>query len=149
MPNQIMSQVYTKLLNEGPQPGNEVGSLNPSLRRDGVTKFNPRSRAAGRTAACGRTKAVYYIDGKHNPETVIRTWLEVNEDLIRGTDMQIHHRICAYGEEFKRASREVLDGPLIHENAGGAPDMGGECPFCGEEYTHSLPRHLPCEGVES
>lgn len=28
-------------------------------------------------------------------------------------------------------------------------DTGGECPLCGQVYTHSLAYHLPCEGEEA
>ena len=84
---------------------------------------------------------VYYRP-EAEPEDVIRTWLSANENVVDKLDeWRIHMRIARqYSKEWKEASHEIL-GPFDVEQT----SMGGVCEFCGEEYNHSLARHLPCD----
>ena len=136
------SKVWRKLSNEGPQPIS--GKIQYQLKQDGVRKFNPRSNYHGNAIQGGGQKeSIWYIDGKHDPETVIQKWLDVNESRVAELpNKALHWRIKEYGEEFKKASREIL-GPFGEDHNGqygGASP--GECPICGEDYEFNLPTHL-------
>lgn len=144
--------VYTQLANNGPQTAEQldiVSSVPYTARQNGVSKFNPSSRSAGKTLKSGMNKhTVYYIDGKHKPRTVVQKWLAVNQNVLSDIpNKALHHRIAAYGQEWKEASRDLLDnlGP-DHDNRPGT--TGGTCPLCQSEYDTHLPDHLPCDGVE-
>jgi len=136
------SKVWRRLSNEGPQPIS--GKISYELKQDGVRKFNLRSSYRGNSIQGGGQKTpVRYIEGKHDPATVIQKWLDVNESSVAELpNKALHWRIKEYGEEFKKASREIL-GPFEEshygEHGGTSP---GECPICGEPYDLSLAKHL-------
>ena len=139
---------YRSLLNEGPQTMPELGdSPSVNMRRDGVQKFNPSSNFVGSVMQGGGQKtAVYYINGKHDPKTVLKKWLQVNQKTVEViSEWALHQRISSYGQEWKDASRELL-GPFKHM----ANDSGGntnieKCPLCGATDFDQLPDHLPCD----
>lgn len=126
------SDTFTKLLNEGPQP---LEKVRYRVRQDGARKFD-----LGRTGTV-KTYSVWFIEGKHDPETVITNWLEIN-NTSNLTDFELHQKISRYGDEFRKASSRIL-GPF-NTNAGG--DMGKSdektCPLCGDDYTGELPAHI-------
>lgn len=139
---------YQELLNDGPKrnPSNEKRNISQEQRQDGIRKFNANGTRGSRTVS------IYYIQGKHSPETVVRTWLEENEHALEEYDTRsIHQRIARYGQDFKDASRNVFKERNEWEwNTGG--ESGGVdtkqvviCPFCEQEQ-RELPAHLPkCE----
>jgi hypothetical protein len=140
----MASEVYTRLLNEGPLPASIVRKPNPSEREDGIQKFNPFARS-GHGSAVMHTERVLYIDGKHTAESVLVAYMDCNKPLVNGTsDWQLHHRFSEYGDEFKKASRALLEP----ERPGGQNQPTGEmeespCPLCGEPVK-VLAKHLPC-----
>jgi len=141
------AQVYTILLNEGPQARKKLPH-SPTIeqRADGVQKFKPSGAYVGGTQQGGGFRyPVYYIEGKHNPESVIREFIDTNQKVMEeASKWSLHHLIAKYGEEFKKASREIL-GPFdVHrENPSGG--KGGTCPLCGATFDGNLPDHLPCD----
>jgi hypothetical protein len=141
------------LLNGGPQTVAELpgtGAVSREMRADGVRKFNPRARSEGSVAhGGGQKRHVYYVDGKHDPETVIRAWMDANPKTVASiSDWALHQRIAAYGDEWRAASRSVL-APFDREFHGGGHETGGSCPLCGEEHARSLAHHLPCDSGDA
>lgn len=125
---------YTTLREEGPRPLTER-SVSTASRDRGVRKFTPGSGGIN-------DSAVYFIDGVHSPESVIRSWLDIN-----GThglsDWGLHQKISGYGEKFKEASYEIL-GPFedtAPDHDGGTTTMT-ECPLCGGDIEGELPAHI-------
>lgn len=147
------NQKINSLLNDGPQTPQELpgsNSINVEARRDGVLKFNPRASGqhGSKETGGGRKTPVYFVKGKHEPEVVVRKWLEVNRSASREVShLSLHHRIASYGEDWRKASYELLDFDPPNPD-GGDHDMGGTCPLCGVEYEYNLPEHLPCESDE-
>lgn len=138
---------YNALMNEGPQTAVELDDshgFNSEARRDGVRKFHPISAYYGDSqTGSGKTRAVFYIDGKHNPETVIQKWLDANPKMTENiSNWALHQRVSRYGDEWTDASYELL-GPFDIGGNGGEREMGGNCPLCDAEYDRQLPDHLP------
>jgi hypothetical protein len=142
-----MSDAYSKLLNEGPQPIN-LRNFTYEMRRDGVTHFRPNSSVNGSSVSGGKSKVVCYIIDEHTPEEVIRCWLNENQDVVENvSNWALHARISDYGDEWREASKKLLN-PTPHnntENHGGKTKVS-DCPFCGMEIQNDLPNHLTeCE----
>jgi hypothetical protein len=145
------NKVWNEISNNGPCTQDEL-SRQPTqeIRRDGVRRFYPRSSHNGSTDATGmKTFAVYYIEGKHKPKSIIRKWLQKNNKMTEKlSNWALHQRISSCGEKWKEASRELL-GPFEtgrkHGEKGGSYEPGGTCALCGEEYTRSYRDHLPCD----
>ncbi len=137
-----MSDLYEQLLNEGPQQIN-LRNFTMEMRRDGVARFRPSSSVNGSSMSGGKSIAVCYIIGKHSPEQVIRCWLDENEQLVKNlSDWALHARISDYGEEWRKASKKILN-PSPHDNKRyGGKTTTSECPLCGTEITNDLPNHL-------
>lgn len=145
----IENKVWTYLSNNGPATFGELPSdkITNAVKDDGIRKFSPRNRASGGAINAGGQKtSVYYIEGKHNPATVVRKWLSENKRVVEdGSTWATHHMISVYGDSFKNASREIL-GPFDVGQIAQDGGAGGTCPFCGEEYPLHLPGHLEnCE----
>lgn len=144
---------FSLLVNKGPQPAGELpySYVSPEQRRDGVTKFDPKSgNHHNPSESGGKPVPVYYIEGKHSPEIIVQKWLESNEEVVekRG-EKSIHHLISSSGDGFREASRDAL-GPFEqpHMDGNDHARQGGECPVCGKEYDGLLPDHLPeCDGA--
>lgn len=146
-----MTAPYIQLANRGPLTMAELeqSDLNPTQRQTGIRKFRPKSQSqGGNNSRSGRTVPVYYLHKKHQPKTVIKKWLDVNEEALEGiSNRQLHYRICEFGQDWKEASRDVLDNLAPHDGSVDVnPDPGGTCPMCNAEYDGYLPNHLPCDG---
>jgi hypothetical protein len=140
-----VTDLYTDLLNSGPQPLEDPNRLTIPMRQDGVAKFNPRSGYRGSVKqGGGQTTPVVYIEGKHPPESVIPVWLEANQKTVNAVgEWAIHQRISSYGERWKDASREVLEAsPHDGEYHGDGHTNMDACPMCGDKVSRSLSRHL-------
>lgn len=142
-----MTDAYTTLLNNGPTPGPELEpAITSEQRQDGIQNFNPDSpRNGGSTPGSGTTAGVYYIRGKHDPETVVELWLEINSNKVsRMSNWALHKRIASAGDEFKAASRELIEFDREFNPGNGTTKR--PCPFCGADDIKSIPIHLPkCE----
>lgn len=146
-----MTDTYTELMNDGPKPATDINKPTPQMRRDGLQKFNPRVNHVGSPTHGGGMKTpVYYIAEKHNPETVIRVWLNANEKTVEEvSEWALHQRISSYGEEWKDASYDILEASAHNGeyHGDGSTDVDA-CPMCGVEVDFSLSRHLPeCDGA--
>jgi len=145
MPQKRNSKTYTKLLNEGPLSYAELPhSPNYEQRKDGVRKFNPSSSYRGSSAQGGGKKTlIYYIEGEHAKESVIKKWLKENQKAVEELSKRaLHWRFADYGEEWKQTSREIL-GPFEAQTDDMKGATGGTCPLCGVEFSRALPDHLP------
>lgn len=142
------AKAFTRLLNEGPIPANEIdASITPEQRRDGVSKFHAKNNtpSGGVKGGGPMTKVpVYYIRGKHSPKTVVETWIDANKETLEAVGKRaIHWRISSYGKEWKEASREILGPfPSWGTETSGKPDMES-CPMCESKIGKSLASHLP------
>jgi hypothetical protein len=146
----MSSKVWTKLANEGPLPAEKFpvgGGVNYKLREDGVRVFNPCRNSQGSTqSGGGQARPVYYIEGKHSPDAIVKTWLDSNKRAAEGySDWALYQRICNVGRKFAEASKKYLDA----KRPGGYDQRKGEmeespCPLCGEPVK-VLPDHLPCD----
>jgi len=134
------SKKYNSLLNEGPQYFDYTGNLK---RMDGVRKFNRRPSSKGSSVGGnGHTKTVLYIEGKHSPQKVIEKWLDVNDiDPDEANRASLHYIISRHGDEFNKASKEIIS--LDRSDRGGHVDgrYDKECPFC-EKSISLIPAHL-------
>lgn len=134
------SELWNKLCNDGPQPADQLNNVPVTLREDGVQRFKVRS-GRGSTQPIGKTPVIYYIEDKHNPETVLSVWADERGDIPESVSAKaIHFRISRYGEEWKKASTKLF-GP-VNQERGGENTSGGVCPLCGEGYPNSLANHL-------
>jgi len=145
------SAVWNHLVNHGPTtaadlPGTRV---NTELRADGVQRLYPTGHAlAGAADSTGGQMApVYYIKGKHDKVTVLRTFLDANPQLVEAKSANGLNQFL--GKEWTEPFREIYDeyyDSYYAEERGGNASKGGTCPLCGVEYDATLPEHLPCEG---
>jgi len=148
MPAPPKSKIWSYLSNHGPATTDELPgyvNITPELRSDGVQKFAPKAHTRTGEIAGMIRYSVYYIDGKHDPETVIKTWLDVNEGALEPvSDWAIHQSISDAGSDFKEASYELL-GPFeaMSDRGGNTGYRGGTCDLCGDEYDGYYPDHLP------
>jgi hypothetical protein len=129
-----------ELMYHGPA-GSETfggGSLNPEARRDHpIAKFNPSSKRSG---VLGGTKAIYYLEDEHEPETVIQEWIETNADRLAANEVSTENLTRALGSgtfdtAWKNLKRErefeALETP-DRGNRGAQRSPDKECPVCGE-----------------
>lgn len=99
------SKNYRVLKECGPQPNRAlpINAITDAGRKRGVWKFEPRGSGVVSNSAGGKVFAVYYLQGEegHEPETVLRRWLEVNSHL---TDIVTKKRmkgvLRSYGPPF-------------------------------------------------
>lgn len=139
-----VSSVHEYLLDHGPSTRDELPYIPQSNdRQAGVQAFNPSARH-GDSRGGHNQRRIYYVGGAHDPIEVIEAWLDANEVIAETANAwQLHHRISAYGVEWKDASREMI-GPFDDiVDGGNIPASGGTCPLCGESYERALADHLP------
>lgn len=97
----------------------------------------------------GRTKRIAYLDDEHDPEVVVRAFLEANPGL---TGRKSRHGLTAlfgnHGHTWKQAASTVLDDYYESEQgtSTGRRRRAGEtepCPFCEADVLKGgLPSHL-------
>lgn len=132
---------WVYLANNGPSPSTELPNQpHYTDRQDGVRKFNLTSNYLGSSAQGGGTKTpVYYIDGKHNPKAVVKSWVENNQLSVEKLSGKALYWRCP--EEFRPHLKDLLN--IEFQKPGGDSGIGGTCSMCGEEYDRHLPDHLP------
>lgn len=148
--------LFWELIEDGPfsvQETPDSPTMNERRLYD-VRTFNPLST----------TTSVLYLGQYHDPETVLRHFFEVNQELLRDTDVTARGVTYALTEPHLSVWHEIRDEELfdVVENtlAGGTggekvPDKGTTCPECGKEDVKNLPRHMrvrcpgPDGGAES
>ena len=145
MPREPLDEsVVTKALKEhGPSVSDDLPTHpGPEDRHyRGVRKFTLRRSKGGATS---NPRVVYYIDGYHSPESVLRSWFEKNpkwtDHSIQGLSMSVGN----YGEEFREALHEIADDIGVPRQQGyrGGNRQLRTCPFCGKEDIPKLPNHL-------
>lgn len=99
-----------KLRADGPTPASELpaSSTGANDKRHGLTKFSINTGQTGR----GRAEAVYYLFEEHDPETVVRTFVETNPQLLENrTHKAIVEEVGNHGRAWADAARSVLDDP--------------------------------------
>lgn len=130
------SIVRRKLRDHGPlvngERGFRTGNVSNADRNRGVRRFGPH----------GPSKAVFYIEGIHDPERVVAKWLETNAaSLADISDRALQQRIARnYDDAFAAASKQILSPD--HSNGGGDTMEEEPCPYCGEPVK-MLPDHIP------
>lgn len=148
MSQNASNEIRKRLLADGPQLAHQLVDR-ISIPPEGVTKFDPyEGHGERKTNEEGRAPIVYYIDGVHEPETVVSLWLDAFGEARQETsDWALHKRFADYGEAWKSASRELL-GPF-DKNGKGSDTAGGTCDICGEDYDCEFGNHLRnCEGLQ-
>lgn len=134
---------YVYLANNGPATREEMPHGPSRYDRDsGVRKFSLGSSYRGAVMQGGGNKtAVYYIEGKHQPRSVVKRWVEANPTTVeRVSGWALHHRAP---EEFRDALRDIVG--IDRDFHGGDRTTERECPFCGDGIKR-YPDHLPdCE----
>lgn len=138
--------VYIYLANNGPTPYVELPKkVGPGDRECGVRKLVVTTNAQGSTqSGGGRTNGVYYIEGKHEVNSVTRAWVDANQSTVEAVSGWSLLQRCP--EPFRTALKEEIeyDNPGNGDGNNGSTDM--DCPFCGEGGIKSIPDHLPsCE----
>lgn len=99
-----------------------------------------------------RTSTVYYLD-EHSYLSVIRCWLEQNEEVITQTPRsRLSHHFRDLGPDWFAAWEEVSDEYQFASHQS-APEEAGkqydkQCPKCGSEVSaRGYPAHLKrCSG---
>lgn len=130
-----MTSPWTYLANNGPSPPEDLPyEPNPSQRRDGIRKFQLPGGHGKAKVLKGRPSCIYYIEGKHDPQTVLEAYYGLNPRVRKELDKRtLHMKTATLGDGFKEASRELL-GPFESfakgHGDGGLSDW--ECPLCGE-----------------
>ena len=131
------------LRRNGPAPSEELpGDVWTGNRQDGLAKFTVNG--FGPAKANAPVKPVYFLPD-HDKEDVVRTFIEVNRDIVEGTNVRAFHRavghhVRAWIDAAREVSDDYFDTPPGPENVD--PRTDGECPLCGEEISFQLARHL-------
>lgn len=105
----MVSRNITALRERGPLASDELPNEEVSLKdkQDGVWKFAPSSHTRGRMG--GANTPVYYLKGDHDPETVLRKWLDTNPHATQSkSEKGLRDVIRDCGSEFEDAC-SVLD----------------------------------------
>ena len=127
-------ETQQKLRSTGPLTADELGSR-PTItdKQNQTTAFS--------ISGHGATKTVYYLHEEHEEKEVLEKWLEVNSHINVTNNRSLYLSISNAGNGWKQAAREVLEVEWNQGSSSGAD--GGECPACGETYSHSLAEHVP------
>lgn len=97
-----------KLRRDGPTAISELplASTGANDKQHGLTKFSISSGQTGQ----GMSEPVYYLFDEHDPEDVIREFLEVNPQLLENrTRKAIVEDVGNHGSEWSDAVKSVLD----------------------------------------
>lgn len=144
----MTSETYERLVSEGPTPVGELPrNIHVQEKQKGISVFKPGTGNRGATEfGGGRKTRICYLIGRHDPKTVVEKWVDCNPDTVKNhTKIGLHKQISNYGDEFKKASYEIL-GPFDIGKGHGDGVAKMDCPFCGETDIQSVPKHLPnCE----
>ena len=131
------------LRRNGPATREELpGDVWTGNRQDGLAKFTVNG--FGPAKANAPAKSVYYLPD-HDKRDVVRRFIEVNQDILEGTNMRAFHRAVghhgrAWTDAARSVSEDYFDSPTAPEDVDLRTD--GECPLCGEEVSFQLARHL-------
>lgn len=144
------SQNLTHLREQGPATKDELPvQIKPKQRANGLTTFDLTNSANGLGMMGGSTTSVYYL-AEHEPERVLRRWLEANPRFVEASNRRAFSRLAAnhgtpWGEAAREIGREYFGKMETHD--GNQETKPRTCPFCGEEFKH-LPSHLTggCSG---
>lgn len=106
------------LRRNGPTPSSEMplGSA-MSDRNHGMWKFSIRAGRSSADAAGGRPEPVYYLKDEHDPETVIRTFFDANEQM---RDAKSYHSLIQAVSDHHPDWGDIAKGflPELVENSG-------------------------------
>jgi len=143
-----MSDNYTYLMENGPSTHHDLpkGSSGTTRkeRQRGVSKFRITTGHGNQKNGVGHNQTpIYYIDGEHSPEAVLRAWKAANPSSVENLGARsLHQKIVTNKTGFGEASKAVF-GPFesyAHGNHGDSTtDM--DCPFCGAEI-RQFPVHV-------
>jgi len=104
------SKVVQALTERGPlSAGGMPRKPNYPDKRNGVTSFNPAlSNTQQSTGHGGQTQCVYYHMDLHDPEQVIRSWLDENPRTVEYAGRQsVASAVGGAGRSWKEAWKEV------------------------------------------
>lgn len=91
------------MLAHGPATRAELPGTNtpkPYHREAGARRFDPWG---------GNTRAIYYIEGEHGAETVLRMWIDKNPQVIDAcTPRKLLTLVNDAGSQFKAISKGVV-----------------------------------------
>jgi hypothetical protein len=141
-----------KLRRNGPMSGEDFGGTSwESKRKHGIAKLELQAHSKGTQSTFGRTKAVYYLVHEHQASEVLKEWVSLNSDVLRGRGLTTESVTRALSkQEFRSAWKDLCDKTDLevfeesdHTDRGGSHYGTRECPYCGETIK-SLPGHLPC-----
>lgn len=150
--HETVSKPVLELMHHGPSRSEIFGggNLNPEARRDhSIAKFNPSSKRSG---VLGGTKAVYYLEGDHEPDAVIEKWIEINAEQFESNGVTTENvsRALGHGKfdtAWQNLKRENEFDALETPSRGNRGEQGSqeiECPVCGETVGQ-LSNHLRTE----
>lgn len=151
MPKKRPHNVFWDLVHGGPQTPEQLGLKGGVASRARMLYDIRKLRLPASSLGAGsmpQTKVVYYLHGYHDPEQVLRVWLEANRERLERTD-EFHNRVLSHRlpDEFRRAWKAIRDEyewvpEAEYPNHDGGEQRTKNCPFCGAEV-HQLPAHLP------
>lgn len=143
---------FEALREHGPLPSTDDRLRNhPTFtyldKDSGLRKFRPAHSNRGSSLNTGGySHTVYYIKDSHDPKTVVKRWLEANQDIVEHLPARaLHARICNQGDQFKDPSRQLLgDRKGFPTNPSGTQNHDTKaCPLCETDGLRHLPNHLP------
>lgn len=144
---QAMSLLNLTYLDENePCPGSVLTvQIRPEQRRRGLCSFD-LSGARTNTSMGGATTTVYHLS-MHDPESVLRAWLEANSRFVEtSTRRAFSHLAGKYGRQWREAAsdlgRAYLDPAQDEPSPQPAQKSEMMCPACGADDIRNLPRHL-------
>lgn len=97
----------------------------------------------------GFQNVVYYLAQEHDPETVVRKYVEVNNQVLDELPLKtitdkFNNVDPSFGPAWKRVADDY-DVRIIDKTTAGGDRSGDTCPYCNTDIEHSLRYHLPCE----
>lgn len=141
------NEVVQRLLDDGPQGGLEPNAGTrrqvPELRR----VYLSSSRHG--TFTVGNLTAVWYLAETHDPERVVRAFLEENPQLVDGTNAKqaLTQKFANHSLELKRAWQNIADEFDVRTpHADRDPSHMGPrkmtCGICGEDDLPDVASHI-------
>lgn len=140
-----MSQIREYLEQNGPAVSEELDSTPVVYNIEGLKELDIHTSVRNTSLATvsNERTPVYYLEDVHTPREVIEKWIDNNESVYEEkSPWGLHCIFARYGDEFRKASKQVLDYENGLENGWTTDTVKNECPYCGEDIT-LLPDHIP------
>lgn len=132
------------LRENGPLSSEELTVKTSDRREHDIRRMAFRG-PKNRGTKAGTQRLIYYLPD-HDPESVVRKYIEVNESILNTSKGQISRFFGMNGSKFQESWREICDEYEIKGGQLGgtsAPHGDKQCPFCPAEVAATnFPQHI-------